>query len=157
MRKPVDKVNSVDASPTDAVMDLVHTVMHQFRSRQYQVLRGGAHDITHMESKVLGFFSRRPGATQSDLAQHTGRDKAQVARLVKGLRERGLLDAEADEADRRSVHLRLSAEGQAVQRALHQQARKLGTVAVAGLSEGEREQLVALLRRVKHNLDEEAS
>lgn len=155
MRKSVDHVNHIDASPTDAVMDLVHTVMHQFRSRQYQVLREGPHEITHMESKVLGFFSRRPGATQSDLVQHSGRDKAQVARLVKGLRERGLLDAEADATDKRSVHLHLSREGQTVQRALHSQARKLGSLAVEGFSEREREQLLTLLSRVKQNLGDE--
>jgi hypothetical protein len=34
-----------------------------------------------MEGKVLGFFARHPGATQRDLAQHSGRDKAAVATL----------------------------------------------------------------------------
>jgi len=153
MRKSVDKVNSQGAAPADEVMDLVHTLMHQFRSLQYQVLRGGPHDITHMESKVMGFFARHPGATQSDLVQHSGRDKAQLARLIKSLRERGLVLAEADEADRRNVRLSLSPEGQAVQRTLHQQARRLGTQAVAGFSEDERRALVELLRRVKSNLD----
>ena len=115
MRKSVDNVNHVDSAPgpssADAVIELVHTVMHQFRSRQYQVLRDGAHDVTHMESKVMGFFSHHPGATLSDLVAHSGRDKAQLARLVKGLRERELLVGEADAADRRNVHLRLSDAG----------------------------------------------
>ena len=112
MRKSVDNVNHMDSasrpSRADAVIELVHTVMHQFRSRQYQVLRDGAHAITHMESKVMGFFSHHPGATLSDLVAHSGRDKAQLARLVKGLRERELLVGEADAADRRNVQLRLS-------------------------------------------------
>src|SRR5471032_1963957 len=107
MRKQVDNVNHRDSpskpsaktAAADAVLQLVHTVMHQFRSRQYQVLRDGPHDITHIESKVMGFFSHHPGATLSDLAQHSGRDKAQLARLVKGLRERALLAGEADVAD----------------------------------------------------------
>ena len=106
--------------------------MHQFRSRQYQVLRDGAHDVTHMESKVMGFFSHHPGATLSDLVAHSGRDKAQLARLVKGLRERDLLVAEADAVDRRNVHLRLSDAGRAVQRALHAEAHALNTRAVDG-------------------------
>jgi DNA-binding MarR family transcriptional regulator len=156
MRKQVDNVNHVDspkASATDAVLELVHTVMHQFRSRQFQVLRDGLHDITHMESKVMGFFAHHPGATLSDLAQHSGRDKAQLARLVKGLRERALLAGEADVADRRNVHLTLSAEGQAVQQALRREARTLNARAVDGLSAQEQAQLVELLGRVKANLD----
>jgi DNA-binding MarR family transcriptional regulator len=126
--------------------------MHRFRSQQYQVLRDGPHDVTHMESKLMGFFAHHPGATQSELAQHSGRDKAQLARLVKGLRERGLLDGDADDADRRSVHLRLTPSGQAVQRALQQQGRQLRAQAVAGFTAAERAQLVALLQRVQRNL-----
>ena len=161
MRKSVDNVNHMGspsgprskASSAEAVIELVHDVMHQFRSRQYQVLRDGAHDVTHMESKVMGFFSRHPGATLSDLVAHSGRDKAQLARLVKGLRERELLVGEADEADRRNVQLRLSDAGRAVQRALHDEAHTLNTRAVGGLSPTEQAQLIDLLARLKANLD----
>ena len=156
MRKSIDNVNNVDSEPVgraDAVFDLIHTVMHRFRSLQYQALRDGLHDVTHMESKVLGFFARHPQATLSDLAQHSGRDKAQLTRLIKGLRERGLLSGEPDPADRRNVHLRLSGEGAAVQRALHGAGRHLGTRAIEGLDDAEQVQLVELLTRLEANLD----
>ena len=157
MRKSVDNVNHVDSAsgaPTaDALIELVHAVMHQFRGRQYQVLRNGAHDVTHMESKVMAFFAHHPGATLSDLVAHSGRDKAQLARLVKGLRERELLLGEADAADRRNVQLRLSDAGKAVQKALRTEARALNARAVDGLSAQEQAQLLALLGRLKANLD----
>jgi DNA-binding MarR family transcriptional regulator len=156
MGKQIDNVNqpagkSLPASG-DELLELVHTVMHQVRSQQYQALRDGPLALTHMESKVLGYFGRQPGATQSDLVQHSGRDKAQLARLIKGLRERGLLDAEADEADRRNLRLRLTAEGQGLLRLLQKQTRKVGQQAVAGLSGQERDQLRALLQRLHDNL-----
>ena len=154
MRKSVDSVNHVDSAATaDAVLELVHTVMHQFRSLQYQALRDGPHDITHMESKVMGFFSAHPGATLSELALHSGRDKAQLARLVKGLRERELLTAASDAADRRNVHLALSPAGHAVQQTLRRKARSLNARAVEGLDERQQRELVALLGQVKANLD----
>jgi DNA-binding MarR family transcriptional regulator len=153
MRKTNDIVNqSGTAMPEDDVLELVHSVMHDYRSLQYRLLRDGPHEITHMEGKVLGFFAHHAGATQSDLAQHSGRDKAQMARLIAGLRERGLLSAEVDAADRRNVRLALSAAGQKVHRGLQQQGRKLGAQAVAGLSSAEKQQLVALLQRVRANL-----
>jgi DNA-binding MarR family transcriptional regulator len=136
----------------DDVLELLHGIMHLYRSQQYQVLRDGPHDVTHMESKVLGYFGLHPQATQSDLVQHSGRDKAQLARLIKSLRARGLLDAEADEKDRRNVRLVLTADGRAVQRALQRQARSVSAKAVAGLGTAERQQLLALLRRVRVNL-----
>jgi DNA-binding MarR family transcriptional regulator len=104
---------------------------------------------------VLNFFSHRPGATLSDLAQHSGRDKAQLARLVAGLRERGLLQGSSDPEDRRSVQLTLTAEGQAVQRSLLQQARRLSVRAVTGLDPGEIQQLQSLLQRLRDNLGAE--
>jgi DNA-binding MarR family transcriptional regulator len=153
MHKSIDNVNHKAEASEDDVLETIHALMHQYRSQQYRVLRDGPHDITHMESKVLGYFGRRPGATQSDLAQHSGRDKAQLARLIKGLRERGLLVAEADEADRRNLRLGLSADGQKVQRALQQQAKRLSARAVAGFSTQERQALLAFLQRVKGNFD----
>jgi DNA-binding MarR family transcriptional regulator len=154
MDKSVDNVNRSQGRPQDEVLDLIHTVMHQYRSQQYQVLREGGHDITHMEKKVLGYVDHHPDATQSDMARHSGRDKAQLARLIKGLRERGLLASQADEADRRNLRLSLTADGRSVLRTLEQQSRRLATQAVAGISLAEQRQLVALLQRVRSNLDE---
>lgn len=153
MPKPGDNVNQSAGVPAPDVLELVHGVMHRYRSQQYRVLRDGPHAITHMDSKVLGFFGSHPGATQSDLVLHSGRDKAQLARLIKGLRERGLLAAEADSADRRNLRLSLTPEGAAVQRALKRQAAQVAARAVAGLSPAEQRQLSELLQRVKGNLD----
>ncbi|TWO70337.1 MarR family transcriptional regulator [Caenimonas sedimenti] len=158
MAKTGDIVNHPGAGTdegADDVLELVHRLMHDYRALQYRALRDAPHGVTHMEAKVLAFFQRHPGATQSDLAQHSGRDKAQLARLIKSLRERDLLVAEVDAADRRNVRLSLSPEGLAIQRALRVQAKKLGAKAVRGLSEREHHQLLALLRKVRGNLAEE--
>ena len=148
MNHTIDNVNHSG----DDVLELVHSVMHQLRSLQYRHLRDGPHDVTHMDSRVLGYFGRHPGATQSDLAAFSGRDKAQLARLVKGLRDRGLLAATPDETDRRNVRLSLTADGEAVHASLRRRARQLGGEAVGGFSAAEREQLAGLLRRMQSNL-----
>ena len=52
MREPVDKVNQSGGAPApaaataDAVMDLVHRLMHRFRALQYQGLREGPQAVT---------------------------------------------------------------------------------------------------------------
>jgi DNA-binding MarR family transcriptional regulator len=153
MPKQDDIVNQSAGAPERDVLELVHAVMHRYRSQQHRVLRDGPHAITHMDSKVLGFFGSHPGATQSDLVQHSGRDKAQLARLIKGMRERGLLAAQADAEDKRNLKLSLTPAGQAVQRSLKRQSMRLGTRAVAGMSMQEQRQLADLLRRMKENLE----
>jgi len=154
MQKEVDRVNQVRGNRADDPLETMHAIVHLFRSRQLRGLRSAPHELAHMEMKALGYFARHPGATQSDLVAHSGRDKAQVARLIRALREAQLLEAAADEQDRRSTRLTLSAAGQEVFAGLHRQSGALGEVALAGLSDDERAQLIALLARVRANLEE---
>jgi DNA-binding MarR family transcriptional regulator len=156
MRKSVDKVNRLSDPPVfdmgEDVLELMHGLMHQARSLQYRGLKDEPPALTHMEGKVLGFFARHPGSTQSDLVAHSGRDKAQVGRLIKGLREQGLLDGEPDTDDRRNLRLQLTPQGQAIAHTIRQRSRAVGAQAVAGLSDSELAQLRELLQRLKDNL-----
>jgi DNA-binding MarR family transcriptional regulator len=153
MRNIVDQVNQNPPSAALEVLERVHAIMHLYRSAQQRGLRAGPHDLAHMEIKVLGFFARRPGATQSDLAAHSGRDKAQLARLVRGLRDRGLLIAVADETDKRSTRLSLSEEGNAMYAALHRHDGTLAEAALDGIADADRATLLDLLERVRVNLE----
>lgn len=149
MRETMDNVNR-----RDDVLELVHAVMHQVRARQHQELREGA-ELTPLEWRVLRFFGRNAGATQSDLAAHSGRDKAQLARLVKGLRDRGLLEVAEDEVDRRHVRVTLSSEGDTLYRKVKLLDRRLTTQAVAGLDAAQTKKLCELLEQVRDNLRQE--
>ncbi|QJD93879.1 MarR family transcriptional regulator [Duganella dendranthematis] len=148
MTKQVNKVNQ-----SEQVFDAIHSIMHLFRARQLRGLRDNPHELTHMEYKALGFFFRRPGATQGDLVAHSGRDKAQLARLLKGLRDKQLLEATADEADRRITRLSLSAEGQRIFHSLHQLGVQASSAAVTGMNADQLTQLQELLQQIRNNLE----
>lgn len=161
IRKQVDQVNQnsprpaapAPDAPAHEVLETIHAIMHLVRSQQHRSLRAAQHDLAHMDVKVLGYFARHPGATQSDLAAHSGRDKAQLTRLIRGLRERGLLDAAPDASDRRSTRLRLSAAGLGLHAALHVDDGRLAEVALDGMAPAERAALQALLDKVRANLE----
>jgi DNA-binding MarR family transcriptional regulator len=153
LQKQVNLVNQFGAGPAEAVFDSIHTVMHLYRSMQLRSLRDTGHELTHMEYKVLGFFARHPGASQSELVAFSGRDKAQLARLMRGLRDKQLLDAQVDESDRRSARLRLTEAGLTVIQGLQAMGAEVSSLAVAGMSEDECAQLLALLQRVRTNLE----
>jgi len=154
MQKEVDRVNQTPGNRADDPLETMHAIVHLYRSRQLRGVRSGPHELAHMEMKALGYFARHPGATQSDLVAHSGRDKAQVARLIRALREAQLLEATADAQDRRSTRLSLSAAGEEVFAGVHRQSGELGAVAMAGLSRDEQAQLTALLARVRANLEQ---
>lgn len=152
MNNTVDKVNQISDASAGQVLESMHGLMHEFRAHQLQMLRDCGAGLTPMEARILGFFARRPGGTQSDLAQHSGRDKAQLARLIKGLKERGLLDAEPDQVDRRNVGLRLSDAGATLHGTLRGLMRQVETRALTGFSADELGRMADLLQRMKDNL-----
>jgi DNA-binding MarR family transcriptional regulator len=152
-RRSVAHVNEETAEIADDVFELIHTVMHLFRSEQYRVLREGRYNLTNMEGKILGFFIRHPGTTLRDVVLHFRQDKGQLARLIRSLKDQELLEAESDIRDRRSVPLQPTREGRSVHQILQRQVRKLSEVAIRGLSARERRQLTVLLHKVRSNLE----
>lgn len=147
-----DPTSKVDISPDSDVLETLHEVVHVFRSR---LLRGEVdqpRDLSPMEGKALDFFARRPGATQSDLAAHAGRDRGQVARLIGGLRDKGLLLAVPDPDDRRVWRLSLSERARAMHELVQRRQTALASAAMRGLSDHEVQQLKGLLQRVRDNL-----
>jgi len=152
MTKIDDNVSKMGIWLDSDVLEVVHAVVHAFRSKLLRGEAGQPRDLSPMEGKALGYFARHPGATQSDLATHAGRDRGQVARLIGGLKDKGLLLAVPDEADRRVWRLSLSEEAQALHKSMQQRQTVLASVATQGMSDREVRQLMGLLKRVLENL-----
>ena len=131
----------------------LHGLMHAFRSHLREAGRSREQALAPMEAKALNFFARQPGSTAADLVAHSGRDKAQIARLIKPLLDAGLLAREADAADGRHIRLRATDAGRAMHRAMQQQRKRLSARLVEGLSAEELAQLNQLLARMRANLD----
>ncbi len=148
----VDNVNKRSSATAEDILESIHTIMHLVRTEQYRVLRDGPYDLTHMEGKILGFFAKNPGATLGALAKKLGRDKGQVARLIKTVKDQGLLTAQNAVGDRRQVRLELTAEGRAVRQSLERQLGSLAKSAIKGLNREECNRLAVLLDRVQANL-----
>lgn len=153
MIRSVDNVNRSALTDSESVMEAIHSVMHLFRAQQYRVLKDGPHDLTHMEGKVLAYFLRHPGASQKDLVTHSARDKGQVAKLIAGLKQQGLLEGKPDQADRRNVRLFATAAGIAVHEALARESRLLSDLSVAGIPREQQRLLLELLNTIQANLE----
>jgi DNA-binding MarR family transcriptional regulator len=132
----------------ETVFEQMHEIMFLFRSLLQQRLREDGDEIPGMASKVLGFFARHPGCTQMKLVQHSGRDKGQVARLVKDLTERGFLQR-GDAAMGQRRGLKLTEQGLVMHRRLQRQRSQLANKLIAGLSTQELGQLNKLLAKLK--------
>lgn len=153
MTNKIDKVNHGVSAVPEELLEALHAVVHAARASQRNALRDSGVALTPLEARILGFFARRPGATQSALAEHSGRDKGQVARLVSGLRDRGLLEAVADDADKRITRIHLSEQAMGLHRTLLRQRQQLARLALEDFDTDERATLLALLHRLRQNIE----
>ncbi|PXW97416.1 DNA-binding MarR family transcriptional regulator [Sphaerotilus hippei] len=133
--------------------------LHTFealKGRMRQCLLDAGETLAPMHLRILGQCLHQPGVSQQVLAQATGRDKGQIARLTRELVDQGLLTREVDPHDRRSLQLRVTDAGRAAcgRFAHHEQAmaaRMFGTMPVQDL-----ERFIAQLTEVRSRLDAEA-
>ncbi|MCB5186773.1 MarR family transcriptional regulator [Methylobacillus caricis] len=142
---------------TFQIFEKLHLLMHQFRSHQFRLIRDNGMKLTHMEFKALRFFSRNPYATLSDLVVHSGRDKAQLAKLINELRRKGLLDSRPDEVDRRSTQLFLSPGGIEIIKQYQEAEKSLDSLAIQGLSQDDCKHLLTILDKIQENLQSDIS
>ncbi|WP_341887225.1 MarR family winged helix-turn-helix transcriptional regulator [Variovorax sp. YR752] len=160
MPKSVAKVNHIGgagATPDPAVADVgekLHALVHRLRQHQRQELLGQSDEATPMEWRALAFFAGRPGACARDLVEHSGRDKAQVARLVRLLIERGCLEASAAPNDQRVQQLHLTAAGRREAQRLREARERIDRRMMSALSAQDRRRLCELLDRLHDSLGE---
>lgn len=138
----------------DAVLESLQALVFGLKARLRHQATALPQSLSHMEMRALQFFVRHPGCTQRDLVAHSGRDKAQITRLIRPLLESGLLRAEVDPADRRSQRLFVSEAGQAAHAVLQKARREVLARSLNGLDAAELQQLQGLLQRLHANLGE---
>lgn len=113
-------------------------------ARAYEALFG----LTIPEWRLIAVIAEHDGITQQTIGARTRMDKVTVSRAAIALATRGLIVRAPNVADRRSHLLVLSASGrelyaQVAPKALELEERIFGSFATA-----EKEQFVAMLRRI---------
>ena len=110
--------------------------------------------LTRAQWLVLTRLYRRPGASQTELAEMLEIDRANAGRMIDRMEKGGWLERRPDGADRRIWRLYLTAEA----RRLHARMWKLAETTVDDaldpLSLAERAEFTRLAARVKERLQE---
>lgn len=135
--------------PAD-VLDAMHDLMHAYRQRMRAAMQA---ELTPNEARALLFVGRHPMRTQKDLVEHSGNDKAQIARMLGTLEEKGWLERVPHAQDARSRCLRLSPAGQAVFERMRERRRGITTRMLQDFSLEEQRVLQGLLGRMLGNLE----
>lgn len=110
-----------------AISDRIEAVrrFNRFYTRHIGVLSDGLlrTPFSLAESRVIYELAHREEATATALGKELGLDAGYLSRLLRGLREKGLIDKTPSKADGRLTLLRLTDEGQAAFAMLNSRSR----------------------------------
>ncbi len=108
--------------------------------------------MTRAQWQVLSMLNRHQGITQGALAELLEVEPITIGRMVDRLEKAGMLERRAHPTDRRAWCLHLLPASQPVLEALKDLAATTRAELMAGLSNDEQHQALALLEKMKGNL-----
>ncbi|WP_421998874.1 MarR family winged helix-turn-helix transcriptional regulator [Reyranella sp.] len=108
--------------------------------------------LTRAQWLVLTRLYRRPGASQTELADMLEIDRASAGRMIDRMEKNGWVERRPDGGDRRINRLHLTAEARKVHAAMWAIAEATVDDALSPLSATERVQFTSLTARVKGRL-----
>lgn len=108
--------------------------------------------LTRAQWLVLTRLYRRPGASQTELADMLEIDRASAGRMIDRMQKNGWVERRADSEDRRINRLYLTADARRAHKDMWAVAEATVDDALAPLSVAEREQFTRLAARVKGQL-----
>lgn len=138
--------------------DLVAQLFDMFESLKNAMSRGlaagGTSGLTPLEINILELAEAMPGCTQRALVEAARKDKGQMARLLRQLENRGFLEKEPDPENRRQNMLRVTPAARPFIAASREVRQTIDAAATRTLGPEQREQLGALVARMRNVLDE---
>lgn len=131
------------------VLDALHELVHLLRARMRRAAEASHPQLSFNDMRILIHVGRRPGMAQRDLVEHSHVDKAQMARALNQLQERGWLTRRPDASDRRVRCLYLSEAGQQIYAQLRALREQQAEHVLKGCVDSQRAQLLGLLQQLK--------
>ena len=108
------------------------------------------------QARLITLALRNPGLSQQKLADITERDKAQVARSLRELDDRGLITRKPHPSNARAIGVWVTDAGFSMATRLLAERQKLAIKLLAVLSEQEKRALESALSRFRTALKDEA-
>jgi len=141
-----------DGADYDAAASVGYQLMRLMLLMRREVdERMARHGLTDAQWRPLWLLKAGRGTTAVELAREIGADAGAMTRMLDRLEAKGLIERVRSDADRRVVHLRLTAEGEGVAAEVPHVLAGANNDFLRGFSEPEWLQLRRLIERMIAN------
>ena len=147
---PIQNADAAHLATFVAFMTLFGTAQQVLKSRMQAQAEQG---LGPLHLRALCLCLRNPGASQQQLVQFMGRDKGQIARLIRELEERHYLVRTPGERDRRVWRLTVTPEGDEKCQWFSAIEAKLASDLLGGIQPQENAQLAQLLTELRTRIN----
>lgn len=145
-------------APDDARIDAARRFA-RFYTRRIGALQEGLLDspFTLTESRLLWELAHREHCSAATLARELELDAGYLSRLLRGLKERGLVRSSRSAQDARITELSLSAAGRRAFAPLEQRSREQMKALLATLDDAQQQQVLRSMAQIERALDAASS
>ena len=142
-------------APDDARIDAARRFA-RFYTRHIGALHEGLLEspFTLTESRLLWELAHREHCSAATLARELDLDAGYLSRLLRGLKERGLVRSTRSAQDARIAELSLSAAGRRAFAPLEQRSRTQMQALLARLDDGQQQQVLRSMAQIERALDD---
>lgn len=137
---------------TEILFTLLREVSANFQQRLSEMTAIEELKLTPFQARLLSVIGRSPGISQLALAVSTERDKAQVARAIKELEQRGFIARSAHETDWRTQRLNVTEEGRQASTRLDAQRAELLVKALGECGTEEQQAFCRTLEKINRSI-----
>jgi DNA-binding MarR family transcriptional regulator len=146
-------VKRTAALPLDSSLFFKLVRVVNLTARPFVETLGRAHQISLNEWRAMVVLASHPGCAAHEVAEFTGLDKMSVSRAIAALERHARIRKAADPLDARRTCLWLNAAGQALFKAIGNQATLREAQLFQGFSAGDRQQLGLSIDRLINALN----
>jgi DNA-binding MarR family transcriptional regulator len=152
----VDKVNYLHVVKERLMIlrEYIHSLSQFYRLNIRAAVNASELGLNGMHVRCLHIIATTEACTANCIVKKMGRDKAQVARLVKDMLDKEWLDKRACSQDKRSQILTLSVSGEQLHKKIAMLEKEIEDVILGGLTEQDLADFQRIAGRMVDNLSE---
>lgn len=130
---------------------MVHKTAFTMKQTLQKLFKSKGYMATPEHWAILNLLEGEEGLSQSEIAEKTTKDKANITRILDVMQRNGLIQRRKHEKDRRVYKIFLTDKGRDLQVTLAQYVLEIDTLACRGISDEELNELKTILNKMYAN------